>query len=171
MNSMRLRPPRPPENGQAGSGKRQRRSAQRRKFPCSGQKPFARARRPDFSLPLEGKPRKMFAAERLTVHALTCPRCAACTESSPLLPHAVVVSLPTAGVKGASPCSSFFFPFFFLRRKKKRVGTDAVAKSLFEKQNPTSTQLSTNQHHHNHPIGGKNEYRNNRTSQRDQFRL
>ena len=123
------------------------------------------------SFPSEGKPRKVFAAGCLTVRALTCPRCAACTESSPLLPHAVVVSLLTAGVKGASPCSSFFFPFFFLRRKKKRVGTDAVAKSLFEKQNPTSTQLPTNQHHHNHPIGGKNEYRNNRTSQRDQFRL
>ncbi|MBS7276543.1 MAG: hypothetical protein KIG76_08600, partial [Eubacteriales bacterium] len=43
---------------------------------------------------------------------------AACTESSPLLPHAVVVSLLTAGVKGASPLQLFLFEFFFLRRKK-----------------------------------------------------
>ena len=146
MNSMRLRPPRPP-------GERASRESQTTEMLCTAEKV------------------SVFAAGRLTVRALTCPRCAACTESSPLLPHAVVVSLLTAGVKGASPCSSFFFPFFFLRRKKKRVGTDAVAKSLSEKQNPTSTQLPTNQHHHNHPIGGKNEYRNNRTSQRDQFRL
>ena len=60
----------------------------------------------------------MFAAGCLTVRALTCPRCAACTESSPLIPHAVVVSLPAAGVKGASPLQLFLFEFFFLRRKK-----------------------------------------------------
>ena len=69
------------------------------------------------TFPSEGKAIQ-FAAGCLTVRTPTCPRCAACTESSPLLPHAVVVSLLTAGVKGASPCSSFFFPFFFLRRKK-----------------------------------------------------
>ena len=45
-------------------------------------------------LPLEGKPRRMFAAGRLTVRALICPRCATCTESSPLIPHAVLMSPP-----------------------------------------------------------------------------
>ena len=38
--SMRLRPPRPPENGQAGRAKQQRCCAQRRKFLYSGQKTF-----------------------------------------------------------------------------------------------------------------------------------
>ena len=69
------------------------------------------------TFPSEGKAIQ-FAAGRLTVRVLTCPRCAACTESSPLLPHAVVVSLLTAGVKGASPLQLFLFEFFFLRRKK-----------------------------------------------------
>ena len=36
----------------------------------------------------------------------------------PLIPHAVVVSLPATGVKGASPLQLFLFEFFFLRRKK-----------------------------------------------------
>ena len=36
-----------------------------------------------FGFPSEGKPKWMFAAERLTVRALTCPRCAACTDPSP----------------------------------------------------------------------------------------
>ena len=36
----------------------------------------------------------------------------------PLIPHAVVVSLPSAGVKGVSPLQLFLFKFFFLRRKK-----------------------------------------------------
>ena len=36
----------------------------------------------------------------------------------PLIPHAVVVALPSAGVKGASPLQLFLFEFFFLRRKK-----------------------------------------------------
>ena len=48
----------PPRNGQAGSDSRQRYCAQRRKFPCSGQKPVcsaSRAARFRLSLPLEGK--------------------------------------------------------------------------------------------------------------------
>ena len=69
------------------------------------------------TFPSEGKAIQ-FAAGCLTVRALTCPRCAACTESFPLIPHAVVVSLPAAGVKGASPLQLFLFEFFFLRRKK-----------------------------------------------------
>ena len=75
------------------------------------------------AFPFEGKPKKMFAAGRLTVRALICPRCAACTESFPPIPHAVVVSLPTAGVKGASPLQLFLFEFFFLRRKKNGEAT------------------------------------------------
>ena len=57
----------PPENGQAGSGSQQRCCAQRRKFPYSGQKPFVSCPRGTtrLSLPLEGKPKKVFAAERL----------------------------------------------------------------------------------------------------------
>ena len=40
--------------------------------------------RHDFNLgfPSEGKPRRMFAAGRLTVRAPTCPRCAVCTDPS-----------------------------------------------------------------------------------------
>ena len=52
-----------------------------------------RAARFRLCLPLEGKAIQ-FAAGRLTVRALTCPRCAACTEPFPLIPHAVVVSPP-----------------------------------------------------------------------------
>ena len=65
--SMRLRPPRPPGNGQAGGDKRQRRGAHRKKFPYSGQKPFVSCPRGTtrLSLPFEGKPKKVFAAERL----------------------------------------------------------------------------------------------------------
>ena len=58
MNSMRLRPPRPPRNGQAGRAKQQRCCAQRRKFLYSGQKPFVcRTARHDsaFAFPSEGK--------------------------------------------------------------------------------------------------------------------
>ena len=76
----------PPGNGQAGSGSRQRCCAQRRKFPYSGQDVFVRrAARCDsaFTFPSKGKPKWMFAAERLTVRALTCLRCAACTDPSP----------------------------------------------------------------------------------------
>ena len=58
MNSMRLRPPRPPGNGQDGRGSRQRQRSQRRKFLYSGQNLFARrdARHDhDFAFPSEGK--------------------------------------------------------------------------------------------------------------------
>jgi len=74
------------------------------------------------TFPSEGKAIQ-FAAGRLTVRALICPRCAACTSSSPLLPHTVVVSLPSSGVKGASPLQLFLFLFFFLRRKKNGLAT------------------------------------------------
>ena len=60
MNSMRLRPRDPPENGQAGSGNPQRYCAERRKFLCSGQNLFARraARHdPNLAFPSEGTPR------------------------------------------------------------------------------------------------------------------
>ena len=77
----------------------------------------------------------MFAAGRLTVRALICPRCAACTSSSPLLPHTVVVSLPSAGVKGASPLQLFLFSVFLSPEKEKRIGSDAVGKSVLRKQN------------------------------------
>ena len=58
MNSMRLRPPRPPGNGQAGSGSQQRQRTQRKKIRYSGQKTFVRqAARHDsyFGFPFEGK--------------------------------------------------------------------------------------------------------------------
>ena len=110
-NELNAAPPpeTPPGNGQAGRAKTQRFCAQRRKFLYSGKSR-------SFS-PQRGSQGK-FAAECLTVRALTCPRCAACIESFPLIPHAVVVSLPAAGVKGASPLQLFLFEFFFLRRKK-----------------------------------------------------
>ena len=48
----------------------------------------------------------------------------------PLIPHAVVVSLPTAGVKGASPLQLFLSPVFLSPEKEKRIGDDAVVKPL-----------------------------------------
>ena len=69
----------------------------------------------------------------------TCPRCAACTESSPLIPHAVVVSLPSAGVKGVSPLQLFLFLSFSFsgerktdRRRRSRI--ISVAKLPHSKQ-------------------------------------
>ena len=43
-----------------------------------------------------------------------------------LIPHAVVVSLPAAGVKGASPLQLFLSPVFLSPEKEKRIGDDAV---------------------------------------------
>ena len=43
----------------------------------------SRAARSDLAFPSEGKPKKVFAAGCLTVRALTCLRCAACTDPSP----------------------------------------------------------------------------------------
>ena len=77
------------------------------------------------TFPSKGKAIQL-AAECLTVRALTCPRCATCTESSPLIPHAVVVSLPSAGVKGVSPLQLFLFQVFLSVEKEKRIGSDAV---------------------------------------------
>ena len=122
----------PPENGQAGRDKQQRCCAQRRKFLCSGQDVFVRrAARydPDFGFPLRGSQGK-FAAGRLTVRALTCPRCADCTESSLLLPHAVVVSPPYSGGQGGIPLAALSFRVFLSPEKEKRIGSDDVGKSL-----------------------------------------
>ena len=99
-----------------------------------GQKPLVcRAARhdPNFGFPSEGKAIQ-FAAGCLTVRTPTCPRCAACTDPSPLLPHAVVVSLLTAGVKGASPMQLFLFLVFLSPEKEKRVGGEAIIYPLSE---------------------------------------
>jgi len=61
----------------------------------------------------------LFAAERLIIRTPTCPRCAACTEPSLLIHHAVVVSPHTAGVKGVSHLQLFLFLVFLSPEKEK----------------------------------------------------
>ena len=82
------------------------------------------------SFPFEGKPRRMFAAERLIIRTPTCPRCAACTEPFPLIPHAVVVSPPCSGGQGGIPLAALSFRVFLSPEKEKRIGSDDVGKSL-----------------------------------------
>ena len=57
-----------------------------------------------------------FAAERLTVRAPTCPRCATCTDPSPPLPMRLWCRRLKRGSRGHPPCSSFF-PFSFSGEK------------------------------------------------------
>ena len=140
MNSMRLRPLRTPEK--RASRERQLTEAKytAEKVSVFGQKPlviYPRGTIPPryFCLPLEGKPRKVFAAGRLIICALTCPRCATCTPSFPLLPHAVVVSPPYSGGQGGTPLVALSFRVFLSPEKEKRIGSDAVGKSLLRKQN------------------------------------
>ena len=73
-----------------------------------------------------------FAARRLIIRTPTCPRCAACTDPSTLIPHAVVVSPPYSGGQVGTPLAALSFLSFSFSEKEKRIGFDAVGKSLSE---------------------------------------
>ena len=92
----------PPGNGQDGSFSRQRRSAQRRNFPCSGQNLFARRavrHDPNLAFPSEGKPRivrgRTFNSPRFDLSALCSPSPAPAKKKRTITPH-ITYNQPTS---------------------------------------------------------------------------
>ena len=104
---------------------------------CNAAKEIFRLHRAILAFPSEGKPKILFAAERLkgelrpvrivrpvlTPHADTPCGCGVSTHS---------------GGQGGIPLAALSFRVFLSPEKEKRIGSDDVGKSLSANQNPTN---------------------------------